>query len=462
MAALLVLGVIALKWPILHLPYYWDEAGAYFNPALWLSGRELLAAFPGHHPPELFFGHPPLLYLLMAGLFKLFGHAPAVAHLPMILFAATGVLYTYRVGVLLFSREIAIGAAVLLFASPLYFTQSGMFLGDIPVTACGVGAVYYYLRRCRYRYLLFATSAVLIKEHAALLIAILVLADCCRLSGQAVCSRHKLIHGVPLVILGIFFLTQKLATGLFLPNPYFTSNPLFSLTAAKIVFKTAFANYWAFFAQGRFLLTLVAVTALWRFRRTLPSSLTLFALIVGSYVAAYSVIYFIPRYMLIVMPFISLAGSFSVALLVKDRLRYAAAVAVLCLATILFPDLRTRGYDNFETSMQYLDVVSAQREAAAYLERTAAGELIYAPWPLSTVWTDTAFAYVATPLNMTMDPNTPWKYVVFTPQADRGQAEAIAGLLRQRGVEKVAHFERAGKVVEIYSRKLPASGGKGL
>lgn len=451
---LLVLAVIALKWPILHTPYFWDEAGAYFEPSLWLSSRELLDVLPGRHPATMFFGHPPLLYLLMGGMYKLFGPTPAVSHALMILFAALGILYTYRLGVLLFSRDIAVGAAILLLATPLFFAQAGMFLGDVPVAACGIAAVYYYCRRSCTQYLLFASAAVLMKEHAALLIMLLLLYDCCQLSGQTVINRHTLLYMIPLVILGIFFLAQKLLTGAFLPNPYFNSNPLFLLSAEKVLFKIAFVNYWAFFAQGRFLLTLAIVAAAWRFRKSLPAVFSLFAMIVGSYVTAYSFIYFIPRYILIITPFICLAGSASLALLLKDRFRYAAAIALFSLASSLLPDIRSRGYDNFETSMQYLDVISIHQQAGAYLQRVSSGGLICAPWPLSSMWGNTAFGFVATPLHMTTDSSSPWEYLVFTPQADRAQAEAIDGLIRKGGVNRIAHFERSGKEIDVFSRKV--------
>lgn len=461
----LVLTVIACKWPILHVPYYWDEAGAYFAPSLWLSGRELVDAFPGRHPDGMFFGHPPLLYLLMALLFKLFGHAPAVAHLVVILFAALAVFYTYRLGDLLFSRDTAIGAALLLLTSPLFFSQAGMFLGDIPVAACGVGAVYYYLRRCHCRYLLFATAAVMIKEHAALLVVLLVVYDCNRFSGQQVPTLNRLVHGIPLAILGTFFLVQKLTTGVFLSNPYFDGNPFIATSMSTIVFKGAFVTYWIFFAQGRFLLSLVIAVAVWRFRRALPGCFFLFTMIAGGYLAAYTIIYFIPRYSLIVAPFVCLAGSASAALLVKERQRFALVVAVLCLVSIFFPDIRSKGYDNFETSMQYLDVIAIYRDAADFLQRTASDDLICAPWPLSKVWTEPSFGYVSSPLNATMDPATPWTYLVFTPQADRSQSEAIDGLLSGGGaeqVEKIARFERSGKVIDLFRRKNSTPNGKGI
>jgi hypothetical protein len=457
LATLLVLAVIALKWPVLEMPYYWDEAGAYFNPARWLAGRSLLDLLPGRHPAEMFFGHPPLLYLLVACLFKLFGHTPPISHLVIAIFAAQGLFYTYRLGELLFGSGVGIGAALLLMAWPLYFAQSGMLLGDIPVTALVCGTVYYYLRRCSLGYLLFGAAAVLVKEHAALLLLMLLLFDRFVTTEQSRLFRGKLFQWLPLVILGVFFGVQKLATGAFLPNPFFNNNPLIHTSAASLAFKIAFANYWAFFAQGRFLLTLVIAVTIWRKRETLPRVLVLFALIIFSYVAAYSFIYFIPRYILIVTPFLCLMGSASLHYLVPDRLHYAAGIAVLALVSMFFPDLKHRGNDNFETSMQYLEVISVQQQAAAFLERSYPGALVSAPWPLSASLAEPAYGYLHHPLRMT-GIDGPWTLLLATPQADKVQSEAIERIVRKGGLEQVAHFERAGKMVDVFRRAVPDSG----
>lgn len=454
----IVLLVIVFKLPTLQTPYYWDEAGAYFAPSLWLSCRDLLDLLPGRHPAGMFFGHPPLLYFLMAVLFKLFGHSPVVAHLPIVLFAAAGALYTFKLGEFLFDRKVGVGGAALLVAAPLYFAQAGMFLGDIPAAACGVATVYYYVRKSHYRYLLFGTAAVLIKEHAALLILVLMLFDCPRLSMQIVTIRTRLWHSLPLLMLGIFFIMQKLMAGSFLPNPYFASNPFLAISPAAFAFKLAFVNYWAYFAQGRFMLAIVTLLAAWRFRRSLPGSFPLLAAIIGSYLAAYSVIYCLPRYILVILPFICLLGSASLAFLVKGELRYAAALTALMLTGFFAPDLKGSAQNNFETSMQYKDVVSIHRQAAAYLERNASGELIYAPWPLSVVWTKADYGYLKMPLKMTADPHSSWKYVALPQQADRAQVEAIEALIGKSSVDKVAHFESNGKVIDLFSRRDSAQG----
>lgn len=456
MPAGLALLVIILKWPILHVPYYWDEAGAYFYPSFWASSRELFAVLPGHHPPEMFFGHPPLLYLLMAALFKLFGHAPTVAHLPIVLFAAMGVAYTYKLGELLFDRYVAVGAALLLFSTPLYFSQAGMLLGDIPVAACGVATVYYYLTNRIGRYLLFGCAAVMIKEHAALLILMLVLYESGREAPQILQGRHRLLHAFPLLVLGIFFVVQKAMTGAFIPNPYFDRNPLLTLSVPTLAYKCAFVVYWALFAQGRFLLTVLAGAALWRFRRSLPPALLFLGLLAGGYIVAYTGIYFLPRYLLIIVPYICLAGSAAVALLAGSRTRFALVLTILAAIQIFCPDVKNRG--NRETTMQYLDVVSLHQKAAAYMERTAPAALIYSPWPLSSMLSDAAFGYVGTPLRTTLSPDSEWRYLILTTEADKDQAAAMASVVSRGGVEKVAHFEVSGKTLDVYSRCLAGPG----
>jgi hypothetical protein len=166
--------------------------------------------------------------------------------------------------------------------------------------------------------------------------------------------------------------------------------------------------------------------------------------------------------MLIIAPFASLAGSASLALLLAERSRYAAAVATVGLAAVLLPEPRGQGYENFETSMKYLDVVSIHRQAAAHLRTVADGALIYAPWPLSSVWGSADFGYLDLPLNMTTDPNGPWRYLVATHHADRAQSEAIDAVLRNGGVEKIAHFDCSGRVLDIFTRNEPAIKGHGL
>jgi hypothetical protein len=131
-------------------------------------------------------------------------------------------------------------------------------------------------------------------------------------------------------------------------------------------------------------------------------------------------------------------------------------LTILAAIQIFCPDVKNRG--NRETTMQYLDVVSLHQKAAAYMERTAPAALIYSPWPLSSMLSDAAFGYVGTPLRTTLSPDSEWRYLILTTEADKDQAAAMASVVSRGGVEKVAHFEVSGKTLDVYSRCLAGPG----
>jgi len=100
---LLFLLIILLKYPVLNLPYYWDDMNYVistvdyiynnsFTPFLW----------------EYSLGHPPFFFLFVGGLFKVFGNSTLIAHLSIILFSFLTLLFTYLIGKKLFNRKVGI------------------------------------------------------------------------------------------------------------------------------------------------------------------------------------------------------------------------------------------------------------------------------------------------------------------------------------------------------------------
>jgi 4-amino-4-deoxy-L-arabinose transferase-like glycosyltransferase len=254
--------VIGLKLPVLQTPYFWDEMGAYVEPSHWLSNQSLVHALPGLHPPDMFFGHPPALYALVALIFKLFGTASSGPHLLSMGFAFLGLCFTYRIGRLLYGRQVGIAAAALLFAMPLYFAQAGMMLGDIPVAALGVMTVYYSLTRCYPAFLLAGFCLVLVKETGMAVVVAAVIYQLLTNWRGKVELRRALMLAVPLVPLALFFAVQKLATGSLLPNPYFSVNAFATFAPMSLLLKGGEAIYNIFIVQFRFVLTLAAIAGL--------------------------------------------------------------------------------------------------------------------------------------------------------------------------------------------------------
>jgi hypothetical protein len=144
--ALLAL-VFAAKLPTMSTPYYWDET-LWIGWAHRLAGMPLWSVLPGlHEPSTMFANRAPGLFALMAALFKLTGPSIWLSHFAITCLAYVGVYYTYRLGALLYGATAGVLAALFLFFNGMYFAQAGMFLADVPVTACGVACVFHAVQR---------------------------------------------------------------------------------------------------------------------------------------------------------------------------------------------------------------------------------------------------------------------------------------------------------------------------
>ena len=96
---------VLLHLPLLHLPYFWDEAG-YYVPAAYDIYKD--AAFIPHS--TLSDGHPPLVMAYLALAWKIFGYSPLVTRCAMLLVSAFGLLGVYRLASDVSNRKIAIAS----------------------------------------------------------------------------------------------------------------------------------------------------------------------------------------------------------------------------------------------------------------------------------------------------------------------------------------------------------------
>jgi len=89
--ALTLAALLALHAPLLHLPYFWDEAGYYVPAArdLLLGGNLIPHSTPSN-------AHPPLVLAYLALCWKLAGYAPVVTRTAMLLAASFSLLGLFR------------------------------------------------------------------------------------------------------------------------------------------------------------------------------------------------------------------------------------------------------------------------------------------------------------------------------------------------------------------------------
>jgi len=460
-------AVIGLKLPALQTPYYWDEMGAYVEPSYWLSQHGLVNALPGFHPQDMFFGHPPVLYTLVALFFKLGGTSRSGPHLLTCVFAFLGCYFTYSLGKLLYGRHVGLASAAILFAMPLYFSQAGMVLGDIPVAALGAMTVFYYLSRCYPAFLLSGFCLVMVKETGMAIVVAVVVYQLLTDWKEKFKFRRALLLAMPLVPLAIFFAVQKVATGSLLPNPYFNANDFATFSPSSLLLKGGFTIYTVFFAQFRFLLILAIIAGIIVCRQEIfRPELLLFGFIAIFFIGTFAVIYFLPRYSIPLLPYLSITAAAALFSLCKN-IKSAWMATTFCLLLFmlamhgdsvlrkLMPGKSSRVV-NFETNMDYLDVVWTYQQAGAYLERNFSHTPIFAPWPLSQAYNSPYLGYISRPLRMVPNPETA-QVIVFSEQSKESELLLLDKIIKVNGLKPLQVYAKHGKSTSIY---LLPRGGK--
>jgi len=131
--------LLAMHWPLLRLPFHWDEMGQFVPAALDLYRDG--AWVPHSTLPNV---HPPGVMLLLAVVWKIFGFSILSARLTMLAIATVGVYLSFLLAIRLSRKSPdapAFAAVLFLMAAPLFYTQSMMVLLDMPAMTLTVLAL---------------------------------------------------------------------------------------------------------------------------------------------------------------------------------------------------------------------------------------------------------------------------------------------------------------------------------
>lgn len=385
----LVAVFILAKVGTLNTPYYWDE-GIYAKGASFVFLNGLQSLLPGLHPPDLFAGHPPLIYGLVAGLWLITARTAMVAHLVPLAFAAMALVFIYLLGRDLYGRGAGVLAAIGLFLSPMFFAQSCMFLADLPVMSVSLACIYFALRRRYFLYVLCATCMLLIKETGLVVIAAIAIYQLCPGSGSHKIRRF-LMYGAPCMVSLGFMLWQYLCVG----KPFFITGPRAQVRLIEMVpSKVDDVFNWLLLAQGKLFLTGTAIAGVifsQEFRKR--SENWLFLCLVFAFGVCFSIITQLPRYTIPTTPLLYLLASGALfALVKKNTVRmFASSGAVVGFLFILLND---PSWGSAELNMRYLDVVSVHRAACEFIEDNFPSRIITVRWPHTWQMKRQLFGYV--------------------------------------------------------------------
>ena len=462
---LLLLIVLILKYPVMSLPYYWDDMNYVistvdyiyhnaFTPFLW----------------EYSFGHPPFFFLFVGALFKIFGNSNLIAHFSVAFFSFLTLFFTYLIGKTLSDRKVGMMASLMLFFAPIFFSYSGLFLLDIPLTALTTMTIYFAIKSKPFLYFLFASLTILTKIPGVIVVGGVILS---KMIKEKRINKNVIIYALPILTFIFLLFLNELHYGKFL---YPAGVSMLNLNIVKNAFNLLIILKTILFDQYRWILTSIFILSvinlkfiknkkktyfiphlsltviLFLFLYNLPlltnylidyfPNIEYYFYLVRSFSLLFSILFlfillfyknivpviamikapeltftsllmilfyifiipFSPRYILPIFPILFLFFSSSLVSLFK-RYSYLALVAMIIIFSInLSGDRSTVGF-TLETNMEYVDAIKTQISGAEYIEENFPNSTVLASFPLSSELKYPYSGYVKKPINVVTYPH---------------------------------------------------------
>jgi len=452
-------------WPLLRLPYFWDEAGQFVPAALDLlhSGGWI----PHSVVPNI---HPPAVVAYLAAWWRILGADPLTTRAVMLLLAAWGAFTTY-----LLARELcrelpeaaSLFAAGFLVVSPLFFAQSMLAELDAPAMLFTALALLLFLRERMGSAVAASIALVLVKETGLAVPLVLGI----WLARQRR-WKHASWFALPAVVLALWIGFLAYRTGYWGGNPQFTQyNVRYAFEPGRIAISLARRLYYLFVADFHWIGTASIVYTLrssrlfasrpWRVAGSLVLAHVLVVSLFGGAV--------LERYLLPVMPVVyaAMAGALWVAGQAR-RLPLAALLVGLAASNWINP-LYPFPY---EDNLAFVDFVKLHQEAAAWLSERYGHMPIGTEWPMTAELSRPELGFVRSPLEVRevlspTDADGAGLVVVFSrdwepkhnlmryrPVRDLWERvypdASLPGAAALLTLPRVAHFEQRGQWVDIY------------
>lgn len=402
---LLLLGIfIAFKIQDLSIPYFWDELGVYAPGALKMIDEGTIGLLPSALEPLYSRGHPLLFVFCQAVWMSIFGDGVIGGHSFSLFLGVLTLIVSYFCARDLFNKKVAFFSTVLLAVQPIFYAMSGVILPEMMLTLFMVPAVWAIIQKRWLAYFIFASCAILTKEFAIILPAlafVVVLMDAYKSKDYFTTSRLKqfIFSIFPLFVFAGFLIIQKIQNGwyffpLHIELMHLGGLPDHLLTVCKDLFMT----------QGRWILTLFILFGLFHFFRKFPRSIyqnrTYFVIgLFWMFSIAFAVLnFYLLRYMLIILPFITMIAVAELELLtalIKKRWQLPLFTFVCFLACFL--SLRTMDPKVFNdtSDMSYIHIVQLEKEVIEWVEQQAwSKEKIEANFPIFQGISDRRYGYL--------------------------------------------------------------------
>jgi 4-amino-4-deoxy-L-arabinose transferase-like glycosyltransferase len=417
-------GLVALHAGLLHLPYFWDEAGYYVPAArdLLLTGSLIPHSTPSN-------AHPPLVMAYLALCWKIAGYAPAVTRVSMLLVAAFSLLSVFRLAQRVANIEVAIASALCTAIYPVFFTQSSLAQVDLAAAGLTFWALLAYVENRRITAVIWFSLAALAKETAILTPVGLLLWECMSrfLPGARVFVARGAVENsprlsrivksalllVPAVPLALWYAYHRLRTGFTFGNPeFFRYNVQATMHPLRILIALLMRLWQVTGYMNLYFLAVAALAAMWLLPRRdwgsekneerpriEPYIQFVFLAVISSYVLAMAVIggAVLARYMLPVVPLVIIV---CVSTLWR-RVRWWRGVIALALAAFVAALFVNPPYGfTLEDNLAYRDYILLHQHAETFLEVRYPTARVLTAWPASGEISQPTLGYVTRPMRV--------------------------------------------------------------
>ncbi|MGA9982461.1 MAG: glycosyltransferase family 39 protein [Acidobacteriaceae bacterium] len=180
-------AVVAAHAALLHLPYYWDEAGYYIPAAYDFFRTGALVPYS-----TLSNAHPPLPSVYLAVWWEVFHFAPVVTRTAMCAVAAVALTAVWRLALITTGKAQVAAATVLLTGIyPVFFAQSSLAHADLFAAAGTLWALAFFLEGRIWLAAICFSLAALSKETAIVTPLALAVWEVFRIPTSAIPTSAK-------------------------------------------------------------------------------------------------------------------------------------------------------------------------------------------------------------------------------------------------------------------------------
>lgn len=396
------IAILVLHAPLLHLPFFWDEAGFYVPAA-----HELATSHAVIPKTTMDTGHPPLPVAYLALWLSLSGWKPAVARIAVLLLAALALTNVFLLARRIANFPVALASTIATALYPVFFVQSSLTHADLPAAAFTLWGIRLGVERRLWPSQLAFSLAVLSKETAVITPIALAFwqiflsseKDTGRFRRAAICLTPML----PL-LLWLFYHYHE--TGrIFGDARFYQYNVANVISPLRFVLALASRSWHLFGAMGMLALTAATIAAMWfpavkdndveRTRIAIPIQFQ-FALIMLAHLLAFSLVggALLTRYLLPAFPLVIVIGMSTLWRRVS-RWEWPAAVIVIFFVLSLFfdPPYKFAPEDN----LTYKDFVELHIQASQFLSEHERQAAVLTAWPAVDELKYSYLGYVSTP-----------------------------------------------------------------